>query len=124
MLMLFAFEAEARSYSVGGEEGGCPYHTRHVPNEDVAYQPGVDAEGWAVAPAETDMPPLASSAFDEVTLDLDLPAADFTDIPALNQRFPFAEIDAGEVTIRQDGSGTLNDQPFGQSHGLLHPDCP
>ncbi len=69
------------------------------------YVAGVDAQGWAVAPADL---PAEPHGFEEVTLDLDLPAANYTQNKALNQHFPHAELDVGEVVIHQDGGVNLN----------------
>ena len=69
------------------------------------YVAGVDGDGWAVAPADLAAEP---HGFEDVTLDLDLPAANYTQNKVLQQHFPYAELDVGEVAIRQDGGVSLN----------------
>lgn len=46
----------------------CAALTEHVPAPDAAFQPGVDARGGAVAPA--DLPAVGGFSFDEVSLQL------------------------------------------------------
>lgn len=75
------------------------------------YVAGVNADGWAVAPADLAAPP---HGFEEVTLDLRLPAANYSQNELLNQHFPYAEIDVGDVLIRQDGSVNVNGAEYHQ----------
>ena len=85
----------------------CAALIAHRPDADVAYEPGVDARGRPVAPA--DLPghePLDISA-DQVSIDLRIPLSEFFDIPAsLQPLIGNAEIDPGRVTVR-DGVAYL-----------------
>ena len=47
---VFAAPASAQTVSITYEE--CQRFTRHVPDDDVTYKPGVDAQGRSVAPAD------------------------------------------------------------------------
>lgn len=71
------------------------YKTSDCP-PPVAYQDGVDANGWAVAPADLN-PPAATPG--SATLNLKLPATNYTDNPVLHNTAPFAEIDMGDMVI-------------------------
>lgn len=70
------------------------------------YVAGVDAHGWAVAPADL---PSEKQFPSDVRLDLDVPAAHYTKNPALNQHFPYAELNVGTAQIdSQSGDVSLN----------------
>jgi hypothetical protein len=87
--------------------------TAHQPAPDVAYREGVDANGWAVAPADVTPPALTAEDFNEVTIPLGIPARELSN----NSAFDFQQEEGrlsdsyariGEVTVRQDGATTLN----------------
>jgi len=96
----------------------CDRITRHVPGADVAYRPGVDPRGRAVAPAELggetgriDVAP------DSIRIPITRPLRQFFGVPGNTAQFetrgarvaPFAaEAEIGVVTIRE-GRAYFND---------------
>lgn len=90
----------------------------HRPDADVAYQPGVDANGNAVAPA--DLPGSGGITLpDEITIDLRVPLAELLGAdtpPFLND----AGIDAGHVTVnRKTGALFYNGQRLDAPYAVL-----
>lgn len=120
VLLLLPFSLLAQTHTVGGE---CDTLELHSPRDDVAYQAGVDASGWAVAPADLGDAAIDAAEFDAVTLRLNLPAANFSDNPVLNNQFPFAELNVGEMVINQHEPSTFNGKPFGNTEIIPNPDC-
>jgi hypothetical protein len=73
-----AAPALAESVPVRVDRDACSNVVAHVPDTDVAYQPGVDIYGRSVAPA--DLPGSVSVDLPDsfvITLELDLRASDF-----------------------------------------------
>jgi hypothetical protein len=90
-------------------EAQCRNLVQHVPAEDVAYEPGVDVHGNAVAPADLDAPQI--SIPDEISIDvtaLVYELLETTPPPGLED----TAIDLGKVVFR-DGQLTYNGQPLG-----------
>lgn len=90
----------------------------HRPDADVAYQPGVDANGNAVAPA--DLPGSGGITLpNEITIDLRVPLAELLGAdtpPFLND----AGIDTGQVTVnRQTGALFYNGQRLDAPYAVL-----
>ncbi len=87
----------------------CARLVAHVPDPDVAYQPGVDVYGRAVVPADLGGPPrieVPETIFIDIEIDL-LQRFGIPADPALYD--PDAEV--GEV-LYQDGRFTFNGQPL------------
>lgn len=85
----------------------CAALVAHTPDQSVEYQPGVDARGRSVAPA--DLPGHEPLDIDEeqVSIDLRIPLSAFFDVPpSLQPVIGNAEIDPGRVTVR-DGVAYL-----------------
>ena len=91
----------------GLNDSDCRWLTRHIPDADVAYKPGVDVHGKRVVPADLNG-----------TYDMDLPKTITASVsrrllnhPNLRQETPFAEIEidleTGSILI--NGKGLLND---------------
>ena len=91
----------------GLNDGDCRWLTRHIPDADVAYKPGVDVHGKPVVPADLNG-----------TYDMELPKTITASVsrrllnhPNLRQETPFAEIEidleTGSISI--NGKGLLND---------------
>ena len=82
------------------------------PSADVEYQPGVDARGNEVAPAD-----LASSGLtheqvlNNASVDLELPLSGYVDISPYGADLSQAHVNAGSVWLHQ-GRAELNDQPL------------
>lgn len=79
--------------------------------------PGVSAEGWAVAPA--DLPSERPDVIGDVQLHLELPASDYSANELLQQHFPYAPLDVGDVTVTPQGDVSLNGAPLADAE-----DCP
>lgn len=88
------------------DDGDCRWLTRHIPNADVAYKPGVDVHGKPVVPADLNG-----------TYELELPETVTASVsrrllkhPNLRQETPFAEIEINLETgaIRINGKGLDN----------------
>ncbi len=91
----------------------CAQLVEHVPSPDVAYQPGVDAYGRAVVPA--DLPGELNGGFEfqvpqtlRIPIEIDL--LDRFGIPA-NPTLYNADVPIGEVVYR-DGRLTFEGQPL------------
>lgn len=111
---------DARAPSIVVDRAVCRALPRHVPAPDVAYQPGVDAQGRAVAPA--DLPPAdlagsggaadtaAALGLDRIQIDLTRDLAGRFGIPVDSLYRTEAYI--GLVTV-ENGRVTLNGNPLG-----------
>ena len=108
MALLVAFAAAAEDPIVIAE-ADCRALTRHVPAADVAYEPGVDVRGDAVAPADLGAPEI--SLPEEISIDVTALVYDLlktTPPPGLRD----TAIDLGKFVLR-DGRLTYNGQPLG-----------
>jgi uncharacterized Zn-binding protein involved in type VI secretion len=98
----------------------CDYVKRHVPDADVAYQPGVDVDGKPVAPADLNDSPINKELEKDVFIKLSnqtakvfgLEAA-FPQIAVGNTTVPLAEgeTEIGFVTLEK-GKALLNGKPL------------
>lgn len=92
----------------------CDAFTVYEPAPDVAYQPGIDADGNPVEPADVDgsSPPLLEPDH-QYRVDLTLPLGDAIDTPPGSgaERVKDSYIAIGQVTVR-DGRAYFNDQPL------------
>lgn len=88
-------------------------NVRHVPRDDVAYQPGVTREGWAVAKADLNEPLRIDP--DTVTSSLDLPITSYIGNPgAYNAPLQEMRLHVGKVTMQQ-GDLFLDGKPLQQN---------
>lgn len=90
----------------------CRRLVQHRPAPDVAYQPGVDVRGNAVAPA--DLPGQARiSAPNEITIGLTVDLLRQYGVPASSPLAPRGEASVGTVTYDiASGRMTFNGQPL------------
>jgi hypothetical protein len=72
VFLLFCSPTFAADYTVGAKTG-CPPTIQHKPAKDVAYQPGVDAQGWAVTPAEVTPPTLTAEDLQQIDIPVRMP---------------------------------------------------
>lgn len=110
ILAVWAGLAPAEEVSVRLTREDCQHLTRYVPDPGVAYQPGVDVNGRAVAPADLGgAPALQIPETIQITIDVDL--QDRLGFPANDKTF---EADAllGVVTLGPDGRAWFNGQPL------------
>lgn len=94
LTLLCPLLADARTVIV--DDGRCRVVERYVPNADVAYQPGVDVKGRAVAPADLNGGnQVVTPRF--VTIPLNIPISEFLAVtpPFLND----VEVDAGLILV-------------------------
>lgn len=107
-LILLLAPCAALGRTVVITESNCRILERHQPRADVTYQPGVDARGKPVVPADLYTGPQIRPP-DQITVNLPIPITQF-----LAQAPPFldqAEIDAGKVTVdRRTGAIFYNGQ--------------
>ncbi len=98
----------------------CARITAHVPAPDVAYRPGVDADGNPVAPADLAEQPRLDIDAETVVVDIDLPIRAFTGTPGDSGAFTGAggEIDRFDATARigvvtiENGIVSFDGQPL------------
>jgi len=113
-LALLGLATSASAEDIVITETACRDLVRHVPADDVAYQPGVGSGGRTVAPAD-----LAGSSYGVVTpervyIDLTIPLRRFlVDPPPFTES---AEIKAGYVVVDvKSGQVFYNGQRLGDS---------
>ncbi|MBI1272784.1 MAG: hypothetical protein GC131_01690 [Alphaproteobacteria bacterium] len=103
--------AKAEPQTVVIDHAACQYLTRHFPAPDVEYQPGVDAHGKAVAPADlagTQTMKLPEDITINLTPDIVqwLPSTDYP-----FDKLAGSEIDLGKIVLSGDRV-TYNGQPL------------
>lgn len=106
LALLWAVPAPAQTLVVG--PNACAALTQHVPDPRVAYTPGLDANGVAVAPA--DLPSIGVSGFNEVALQLTVDLRKRLGIELDKTLFPEGA-ELGYVTVR-DGKAYFNGAPL------------
>jgi len=118
VLMIVPAALVAAPRTIVSEQGECRLVPIHKPDADVAYQPGVDVNGKAVAPA--DLPGSGGITLpNDITIGLRVPLADIlgADTP------PFlgdAGIDVGQVTVdRLTGALFYNGQRLDAPYAVL-----
>jgi hypothetical protein len=101
------------------DKSACQLVSKHHPDADVAYQPGIDAEGRRVVPADLNGPGVTIRE-DEVRIKLTDDAAKVfgLHVPEVRQgwkkeRMVDPELEIGYVTLK-DGKAYLNDKPLDQ----------
>jgi len=88
----------------------CARLTAHVPSVDATYQPGVDARGRPVVPADLPGSPQIVMP-EEITIAITVDLQQRFGIPATSS-FYKPEAGIGSVIVRPDGSATFNGQPL------------
>jgi hypothetical protein len=109
-------------------ESVCQQVTRHVPDADVAFQPGVGADGRRVVPADINASPINKSIEKQVAIKIYNDAAKTFGLPMPSYQKPSgvpgeppetlpltaAETDIGYVTFK-NGRAYLNGKPLDNS---------
>ncbi len=97
---LFSRAAPAETVIV--TRADCARIVAHVPAPDVAYRPGVDAEGNPVAPADLPEQPRLDIDPEAIAVEIDLPVRAFTGTPGDSGAFTGAggAIDRFDATAR------------------------
>lgn len=96
------------TFFIGNEV--CQWAAKNTPDDDVAYQPGVDVDGNAVAPAAADAPSYVNDQLmRQISIDLTGDLALQLGIPndLIRQR-----LNVGTVEIDEDGQPTINGEPL------------
>jgi len=122
LILLMAISAYAADYTAGTK---CPAKVNHEPMENLEYQAGVDASGYAVAPAEEMPPPLSADDFSEVKMPLNIPMGQYADTDKYNVNAERMELNAGEVSVdAKTGGVTFNGKDISTTEPTLaDPDC-
>ncbi len=105
--------AHERQAEVTITRADCARLVEHVPSADVAYQPGVDAYGRAVAPADLPGVRYSGTQFpvpEPLHIPIEIDLLDRFGIPA-NPELYKADIPLGEVVYR-NGRVSYNGQPL------------
>ncbi len=111
LFLIGATTASSAQIIVEITEQGCDQLVRHVASGDVAFQPGVDVNGNAVAPADlngSQQIPVPEVVSFPLTLDL----ADRLGIPVAGDADFLARPVIGEVGISAEGRITFNGTPL------------
>lgn len=113
LLVSTALPLSAADYSVGvsGEKtkNGCKTSIQHQPAADVAFQPGVDAQGYAVAPAEETPPTLPTDSFTDVQLPLEAPLSGYYQPSGQGAKLSDSPLTVGQVKVNaQTGEVLMN----------------
>lgn len=86
--------------------------TTYAPAPDVAYQDGVDASGWAVAPADLSPPPLSASDFETTHIQLNVPLRKYVEDERYNLDASESNLMLGTIDITQGGGASFNGRPL------------
>lgn len=109
-LLLLAGTARAENLMIVVSEADCRWLQAHTPAPDVAYVPGRDVHGRAVAPADLPGTPQLAIA-ERIPITLSIPLWKFLG-RATPPLLSGAEVDAGTVTVdRKSGHVFYNGQP-------------
>lgn len=111
--------AQAQTFRVGG----CPPLERYVMPEGVEVTPGVDANGWALAPVDLNASAINASDFESVPIGLDLPIGSFLNTESFNYDFEETEALVGTMVVNQDGGVMFNGRSLGDSEIYVNEDC-
>ncbi|MHA1566933.1 MAG: hypothetical protein ACTSX7_16605 [Alphaproteobacteria bacterium] len=114
VVMLGVEPVLADTVSVSRE--GCERLVQHVPDANVAYQPGVDSRGRAVASADYDgAPAIQLPERFQIPITVDL-AARFG-VPKRGDANYTGDIQVGLVEVDRKGRATFNGQPLTRQDG-------
>lgn len=114
-----AATAQAQTHKVGG---GCEPLDIHQPADDVHVRDGVDAQGWAIPPADLTPPTITKDSFDPVGIALDVPLSDYINQEHYNYNASEADIWLGRVNVGMDGQVDYNRQRIGGAQ-TYNPEC-
>lgn len=99
--------ADPAAIRVALQEEACRRLVAHVPDPDVAYRPGFDAHGNAVAPADLD-DPAGGAWLRPLVVPLTLDLGQFADLPAAVD----ADIPLFDVTVDALGRVRIDGRPL------------
>jgi len=107
--LVAAMPAMAETVSVSRE--GCARLARHVPDDSVAYKPGVDAHGRAVAPADYGGGQ-ALQLPDKFQIPITVDLAKRFGIPKRGDANYTGDLQVGLVEVDREGHASFNGQPL------------
>ena len=111
-------KAEETIYHVGG---GCNTLAKHVPAADVAVKDGYGTGDKQVAGANLEGGQ-GFSGFDSVDIPLQIPSENYIAADKHNVDLSHSFIEAGKLTVKQNGDTLLNGKPINDSQ-LTTGDC-
>jgi flagellar basal body rod protein FlgF len=118
LLMLAASPASAQTVVL--DDAACQAITRHVPDADVNYTPGVDVKGKPVVEADINAAPIKMP--ETVTFDITVDALKHVAISAPAGTEALADV--GRVEVKPDGSMLFNGAPLeGEAEAMLRSLC-
>ncbi|MBT5193552.1 MAG: hypothetical protein HOM07_14475 [Rhodospirillaceae bacterium] len=106
--IILIYSAKARTVTI--TESDCSNLVRHVPSDDVAYKPGVDAKGRPVVPADLGGG-VQIKAPTEFSIPITMDLQKRLGIPVDPNSFQTQNFAVGTVTWK-DGRGYFNGQPL------------
>lgn len=106
--IILIYSAKAQTVTIRASD--CSNFVRHVPSSDVAYKPGVDAQGRAVAPADLGGG-VQIKAPTEFSIPITIDLQKRLGIPVDPNSFQTQNFAVGTVTWK-DGRGYFNGQPL------------
>ena len=110
----------AATYKVGSTD--CSKAVKYKPEENVEYQDGLDAKGWAVAPADLNPPALTAKDFESVDVELDIPVSNYLERDVYNYDDSRSDIRLGTINVNKDGETRLNDKLL-STDNQINPEC-
>ncbi len=108
-LLVATLAAAHEKATVAITRADCARLVAHVPGPDMAYRPGVDVYGRAVAPADLGGPPRIELP-EIILIDIEIDLLQRFGIPASPALYD-GDAEVGEVAYR-DGRFTFNGQPL------------
>lgn len=106
--IILIYSAKAQTVTITASD--CSNLVRHVPTSDVAYKPGVDAQGRAVVSADLDGG-IQIKAPTEFSIPITIDLQKRLGIPVDPKSFQTQNFAVGTVTWK-DGRGYFNGQPL------------
>ena len=111
LILMGATAAATAQTTVQISEQDCSQLTRHIASNDATYQPGVDVNGSAVAPADLNGSGQIPAP-DAITIPLTLDLASRLGIPPGGNADYLARPVIGDVVVSRDGRVTFNGTPL------------
>ena len=111
LILMGATAAATAQTTVQISEQDCSQLTRHIASNDSTYQPGVDVNGSAVAPADLNGSGQIPAP-DAITFPLTLDLASRLGIPPGGNADYLARPVIGDVVVTSDGRVTFNGTPL------------
>ncbi|MDP2205504.1 MAG: hypothetical protein Q8K65_04290 [Alphaproteobacteria bacterium] len=120
LLLIMLASSPASAQTVVLDDAACRAIMRHVPDEDVAYKPGVDVKGKPVVEADLNASPLKVP--ETISFDITVDALKHAGISAPAGTEAVAGI--GRVEVKPDGSMLFNGAPMeGEAEAALRALC-